>query len=82
MANNEIIHVPACTCCGMDAGGPRAYHPYAACLMFQQTRSSEATSMNLAAVVEYGMNAQKAGRTLAQALLDINSVLFREGRSE
>jgi hypothetical protein len=70
--------VTPCSCCGMDSGGARVYHPYAACLMFQQTRSSEATQANMAAVVEYGMMAAKAGVTLEQALLNFNSVLFRE----
>ena len=60
----------------MVAGPVRAYHPYAACLMFQQTRSSEATQANLAAVVDYGMKAAKAGVTLEQALADFNAVLF------
>lgn len=62
----------------MHAGPTRAYHPYAACLMFQQSRSSENVRANLAAVVDYGMKAAKAGVTLEQALSDFNSVLFRE----
>lgn len=70
--------VTACSCCGMGAGPPRTYHPYAACLMFQQSRSSENVRANLATVVDYGMKAQKAGVTLEQALSDFNSVLFRE----
>jgi hypothetical protein len=57
---------------------PQAYHPFAACLMFQQTRSSEATQANLAAVLDYGMKAAAAGITLDQALSDINRVLYRE----
>ena len=71
--------VTGCSCCGLHAGPARAYHPYAACLMFLQTHSSEATQMNLAAVVDYEMKAQKAGVSLEQALSDFNSVLFREG---
>jgi hypothetical protein len=47
--------------------------------MFQQTHSSKATQMNLAAVVDYGMKAQRAGVTLEQALADFNSVLFSGG---
>lgn len=70
--------VTPCSCCGMEDGPGLAYHPYAACLMFKETHSSEATQMNLAAVVQYGMNAQKAGVTLEQALANVNSVLFRE----
>lgn len=62
----------------MVAGPPRVYHPYAACLMFQQTHSSEAVQANLAAVVAFGMSAQRAGVTLEQALADFNRVLFRE----
>lgn len=69
--------VTSCTCCGMPGGPPGTYHPYAACLMFQQSRSSENVRANLAAVVDYGMKAQKAGVTLEQALNDFNSVLFR-----
>ena len=74
-----ITVVSCCSCCGMVAGPVRAYHPYAACLMFQQTRSSEATMANLAAVVDYGMKAQAAGITLEQAMADFTRVLFREG---
>lgn len=70
--------VTGCGCCGHFGGGPRAYHPYAACLMFKQTRSSEAMQMNLAAVVDYGMKAQKAGVTLEQALSDFNSVFLED----
>jgi hypothetical protein len=77
MAKSQPIEiVTGCSCCGLHAGPARAYHPYAACLMFQQTHSSKATQMNLAAVVDYGMKAQRAGVTLEQALADFNSVLF------
>lgn len=70
--------VTPCSCCGMAVGPARTYHPYAACLMFQQTRHGDNVRANLAAVVDYGMKAAKAGVTLEQALNDFNSVLSRE----
>lgn len=82
MTRSEKLEVvTGCSYCGMIAGPARAYHPFAACLMFQQTRSSGATQANLAAVVDYGMKAAAAGITLQQALNDFNRVLSREGGS-
>jgi hypothetical protein len=56
--------------CGMLIGGPREYHPFAACEMFRAMRNGEAVFQNLAAVVEYGMKAQAAGVDLDQAMHD------------
>lgn len=42
-----------CTECGMDVL-TKQYHPYAACLMFKQTRNSETTNRALVSVMDYG----------------------------
>ena len=68
----------------MVVGASREYHPHAACLMFQACRNGNEVAANLAAVVEYGMKAQRAGVDLDQAMHDITTVLHssREGTSE
>lgn len=42
-----------CEECGM-ACEPREFHPFAACLLFKQTKDAAAVRANLAAVIEYG----------------------------
>lgn len=42
-----------CIACGMSVK-PRAYHPYAACLMFRACHDGNVVDANLQAVVEYG----------------------------
>jgi len=45
-----------CACCGMSCT-PREYHPYAACLMFQQCHNSTTVRANLHAVLAHGREA-------------------------
>ncbi len=42
-----------CIACGMSVK-PRAYHPYAACLMFRACQDGNIVDANLQAVIEYG----------------------------
>jgi hypothetical protein len=53
---------------------PRAYHPFAMCLMFKQTHSSTTARENLKSVVEYGMRAQRLGLTIDEVMNDITKV--------
>ena len=64
-----------CSHCGMPVGdGPR-YHPYAACLMMRASLNGDTVKSNLRAVVEYGMNAEKAGVSLDTAMSDFRAAL-------
>ena len=42
-----------CAECGMETK-PGEYHPYAACLMFKASHSSDVVRANLGAVIEHG----------------------------
>ena len=68
-----------CAACGMRAAG--TYHPYTACLIYRQSRSADVTRANIAAVVDYGMKAAKAGVTLEQALNDFTAVIGRPSKT-
>lgn len=61
-----------CGCCGMQVA-VRAYHPYMACLAFHTTRSGSRVDANLAEVVRYGMEAERAGITIEAAMSDITA---------
>lgn len=56
-----------CTECGMRSKVGE-YHPYAACLMFKASHSSNIVRANLQDVVEYGMRAQQAEVTARDAM--------------
>ena len=56
-----------CFGCDMEVS-EMAYHPYAACLMFRQEMHGPTVEDNLRAVVEYGMEAAKAGVSLDDAM--------------
>lgn len=63
-----------CANCGMPIGADNrlfAYHPYAACLMFQASHNSATVEANLRAVVEYGMDCQRLGISLDRAMRNI-----------
>jgi len=65
-----------CSACGMTISSPREYHSFVACKLFQQTKNSRIVKMNILAVIEYGMKAQKEGLTTPeQAFNDFNLVL-------
>ena len=57
-----------CKACGMHVGeGPR-FHPYAACLMMMAVKNGNTVEANLRHVVQYGMDAGKAGVSLDRAM--------------
>lgn len=64
----------ACASCGMHCHAGE-YHPFLACEHFKRTHDSRSVRANLRAVVEYGMNAQRAGVTLDGAMSSIASVI-------
>lgn len=47
--------IPACAECGMVLDSPDEYHPYAACLMYKQTRDRNVVIENLKKVIEDGI---------------------------
>lgn len=53
---------PPCGLCGMETKTPDEYHPYAACMMFLQTRDVDTVRDNLWAVVDYGRKLEREGR--------------------
>lgn len=59
----------------MTTESTREYHPWAACELFKATRNSRSVIPNIAAVIEYGMKAQKAGVSVEEAMRDFNLVL-------
>jgi hypothetical protein len=63
----------ACTACGMYSATPREYHPWAVCELFKATRNSNSVRVNIKAVIEYGMKAQKAGISAEDAMADFNA---------
>jgi hypothetical protein len=67
---NEMVDNDTCSACGMPCRVPE-YHPYAACLMFKQTHNSATVFSNLKAVVEYGMQAERAGVSADKAMRQI-----------
>lgn len=67
-----------CSLCGMHVEENAGYHPYAACLMFQQCRNGNTVDSNLKAVVEYGMKAQEKGLSLDEAMKNISSVISNQ----
>jgi hypothetical protein len=77
-ASEDAAGFTKCAACGMLTYSARDFHPYAACVMFRQTSSSEKVEANLRHVVEYGMKAQASGVDLETAMCDITKV--REAR--
>ena len=75
MAEPKLQIKSCCAGCGMLTESPREYHPWAVCELFKATRNSRITFANIAAVVEYGMKAQKAGVSIEDAMRDFNLVL-------
>lgn len=61
-----------CSACGMHVGKPAAYHPHIACLAFKAAGNGNTVEANLRAVVQYGMDAQRAGVSLDRAMADIS----------
>lgn len=66
-----------CAACGMP-GEPREYHPFAVCELFKSLRHSKTVLVNIRAVVEYGMKAERYGVSLDDAMRDINNVSDKE----
>lgn len=54
----EVATFAPCGTCGMPCA-PGEFHPYAACLMFCGDGSAVVVRANLAAVVEYGAQAER-----------------------
>ena len=61
----------SCIICSMPRNGVKEFHPYAACSMFKVCHNSRTVHENLRAVVEYGMEAERAGVSLDRAMNDI-----------
>lgn len=51
--SNKLLPVPACAECGMVLLIPTEYHPFAACLMYKQTKNAGTVRDNLAAVLAH-----------------------------
>lgn len=50
----------SCFVCGMHVPGPGAYHPHAACLMFQSCRNGNTVDANLHAVLQFAIEHPEA----------------------
>lgn len=53
------LQFPACADCGMVLDSPMEYHPYAACLMYKQSRDRKSVIENLKSVIEVGIRHEK-----------------------
>jgi hypothetical protein len=63
-----------CAGCGMPTSSYREYHPWAVCELFKATRNSTNVRINIRAVIEYGMKAERAGVSVDAAMRDFNLV--------
>lgn len=70
LASDLSLGMALTTCqeCGMTVPRAGEYHSFAVCLIYKQCQNRQSTIENIRSTIEYGMRAERQGKTIEQAM--------------
>jgi hypothetical protein len=74
MKTEDDENLRRCCSCGMQMEAVSEYHSWAVCVLFLHTQNSNEVRSGIRAVIEYGMEAQKKGASLDDAMTNVHTV--------